>query len=72
MGDDELNFTEEEARDWADDPRNLPQDWSKPEQAFALSAILVIAVLVLMWLLSIPIQQQAPDALGAALIGALG
>lgn len=59
MGDDELNFTEEEAQVWADDPRNQPQDWSTPEHALALSVVLVIAVLIVIWLISIPVQHPS-------------
>lgn len=60
MGDDELNFTEEEAQDWADDPRNQAQDWDAPARLFALSALSVMAVLIFIWLVSITVQQPAP------------
>lgn len=57
MGDDELNFTEEEARCWADDPHNQAQDWGAPERALAVSLVLVVFVLILIWLASIPSSQ---------------
>jgi hypothetical protein len=43
MGDEELNFTEEEARCWADDPRNQPRDNQKTLGIVAICALLLVA-----------------------------
>ncbi|MFB3826708.1 MAG: hypothetical protein ACE15B_08055 [Bryobacteraceae bacterium] len=50
MGDEELNFTEEEARCWADDPRNQAQEGSALGSRLAAVLLLTIASLILIWL----------------------
>jgi hypothetical protein len=47
MGDDELNFTDEEARCWADDPRNHAQ------KSPAVVSVIVACVLLLITLIAI-------------------
>jgi len=44
MGDEELNFTEEEARCWADDPRNQAR---KFDAAVGIAAICVLFLVAL-------------------------
>lgn len=70
MGDDELNFTEEEARCWADDPRNQAQEGRTLSRALAIWFLLVIAALVFLSLVAstgVP-QEPAPQrAVGTAL-----
>ncbi len=53
MGDEELNFTEEEARCWADDPRNQGQEAEPFMHAFVICCLLVITILLCVWLSSI-------------------
>ncbi len=53
MGDEELNFTEEEARAWADDPRNQGQEAEPFMHAFVICCLLVITILLCVWLSSI-------------------
>lgn len=52
MGDEELNFTEEEAREWAGDPRNQAQDGKVLVRRLLLCFLLVSAVLLIVWLTS--------------------
>lgn len=60
MGDEELNFTEEEARCWADDARNQPEKGGKLLRPLTVCFLLVIAVLLIIWLTSSPaFQDQA-------------
>lgn len=68
MGDDELNFTEEEARCWADDPRNQARDWGAPERAFALAVALVILVLTLIWVASRPSTPMSIEPITEVLL----
>lgn len=53
MGDEELNFTEEEAQAWAGDPRNQGQEAEPFMHAFAICCLLVITILLCVWLSSI-------------------
>ncbi len=50
MGDEELNFTEEEARCWADDPRNQAQEGGALGSRLAVCLLLTVASLILIWL----------------------
>ena len=50
MGDEELNFTEEESRHWADDPRNQAQDGRIFARRLLLCFLLVGVVLLIIWL----------------------
>ena len=47
MGDEELNFTEEEARSWADDPRN------QAPKSGPLGSIILVSVLLLIFLIAL-------------------
>ncbi len=47
MGDEELNFTDEEARCWADDPRNQPHDDRAMVGALAVCVLLIVALIAL-------------------------
>ncbi len=47
MGDEELNFTEKEARCWADDPRN------QAPKSGALASIVVVCVLLVIILVAV-------------------
>ena len=49
MGDEELNFTEDEAQCWADDPRNQAP---KSGPVAALIAVCVLLVMVLLALIA--------------------
>jgi hypothetical protein len=60
MGDEELNFTEEEAQCWADDPRNQAQPGQALSRPFAVCLLLVIAVLIFFWLATSPGEQHRP------------
>ena len=53
MGDDELNFTEEDARGWADDPRN------QPVRSGVLASIIVACVLLLIVLVAVFAAQSS-------------
>lgn len=52
MGDEELNFTEEESRIWADDPDNQAQDGRIFVRRLIWCFLLVTAVLIVIWLTS--------------------
>ncbi|HUB34188.1 MAG TPA: hypothetical protein VMA31_14200 [Bryobacteraceae bacterium] len=45
MGDDELNFTEEEAASWKDDPRNQAHGLSAVTSS-ALACVLLLAAMI--------------------------
>jgi hypothetical protein len=55
MGDEELNFTEEEARGWADDPRN------QAHEGRAVVGVLTFCVLLLVALIAL-VLAKSPDA----------
>lgn len=60
MGDEELNFTEEEARIWAGDQRNQAQDGRIFARRLFLCFLLVMLVLLIVWLAnSSGLQHQA-------------
>ncbi len=70
MGDEELNFTEEEARYWADDPRNQAQEGRTLSRALAVWFLLVIAALVFLSLVAsngIPREPGSQPVAGSAL-----
>jgi hypothetical protein len=50
MGDEELNFTEEEAQCWANDACNQAEEGRALSRSFVVCALLVIAALVFLWL----------------------
>jgi hypothetical protein len=54
LGDDELNFTEDEARCWASDPNNQPHDGGRFALGLAAVLMIVIAVLTIVWLANSP------------------
>jgi hypothetical protein len=54
MGDDELNFTEEEARCWADDPRNQADQAKLLLRPVAVWVLVLVAILLVLWLASSP------------------
>jgi len=56
VGDDELNFTEEEARCWASDPDNQPHDGGRFALGLAAVLMIIIAVLIIVWLANAPVQ----------------
>jgi hypothetical protein len=43
MGDEELNFTEEEAQCWADDPRNQPRNNGSAVGIVVVCVLLLVA-----------------------------
>ncbi len=49
MGDEELNFTEEEARCWADDPRNQAPKVDSPWHPLVIFFLMMVATAVLIW-----------------------
>lgn len=53
MGDEELNFTEEEAQCWADDPRNQAQN------SGAMAAVLLACILFLIALVTIALVNNS-------------
>ena len=53
MGDEELNFTEEEAQCWADDPRN------QAPKSGALAGVIVACVLLLIVLVAVIAAQSS-------------
>lgn len=53
MGDEELNFTDEEARCWADDPHNQAQEDRTFVRAVLVSLILVISIVIVAFLASL-------------------
>jgi len=59
MGDEELNFTEEEARIWADDPRN-----QAPKSGGLLASVIVACVLLLIVLIA-AIASKIPSGSNA-------
>jgi hypothetical protein len=56
MGDEELNFTEEEARCWANDPKNQPFDDRR------MMGILILCVLLLVALIAFAIANGSGAA----------
>ena len=70
MGDDELNFTDEEARVWASDPDNQPNDGGRFALGLAVVLVIVIAVLVIVWLANSPAAGTgaAAEMLGRPLV----
>jgi hypothetical protein len=52
MGDEELNFTEDEARCWADDPRNQPSRENLVWSAVLILVLFGIALIAVAWLAS--------------------
>ena len=58
MGDEELNFTEEEARTWADDPRN------QAPKSGLLASVIVACVLLLIVLIAV-IASKIPSGSNA-------
>ncbi len=70
MGDDELNFTEEEADIWASDPDNQPNDGGRFALGLAVVLVIVIAVLVIVWLANSPAAQTggATQMMGRPLV----
>lgn len=65
MGDDELNFTEEESRDWESDPRNQAQQPAMIARPLAVFFLLVAAALIIVWLASRANVESRPPALNA-------
>lgn len=60
MGDEELKFTEEEAKCWADDPRNQAQEERTLSHPLALCLLVVIAALLFIWfVISSGVQHQS-------------
>jgi hypothetical protein len=51
MGDEELNFTEEEAQSWADDPRNQPQNIGL-RVGILIACVVLLIVLVIIGLIN--------------------
>jgi len=62
MGDDELNFTDDEARCWADDPRNQPRKEHALLHVLVLS-FLLLSALVMLGLLGAQ-HNSPPDTQG--------
>lgn len=60
MGDDELNFTEEEARDWDRDPRNQAQKSAMFVRPLAVFLLIVAAALIVVWLASRAVVEYRP------------
>jgi hypothetical protein len=67
MGDDELNFTEEETRCWADDPYNQAPPAESALRPFAVFVLALIAIVTVLWVASssVPEQQAAQPGSGA-------
>ncbi len=63
MGDDELNFAEEEPRYWADDPKNRATDCGGGLRSFVLGTVLVLAVVLAVWLVTVATRAPAPGQL---------
>lgn len=63
MGDEELNFTEDEARCWADDPRNQASRKNLVWSAVLVLVLFGIALIAVAWLAS----SGAPESHGPAL-----
>ncbi len=59
MGDDELNFTEEEARCWADDPRNQAQPGHAIARHLAIWLFVLMIALILMCLANSAAQNHS-------------
>jgi type VI protein secretion system component VasF len=60
MGDEELNFSEEEAKCWADDPRNQAQQGLTLSHPLAFCLLTVIATVVFIWLaIALGAQHQS-------------
>lgn len=66
VGNDELNFTEEEARCWADDPRNQAQPGHAIARYFAIWLFVLLIALVLMCLANLAVRE------GSAVLPGLG
>jgi hypothetical protein len=58
MGDEELKFTEEEARCWADDPRNQARAEETLLRPLAVCVLLAITFLFFIWLANSPAVQH--------------
>jgi hypothetical protein len=52
MGDEELNFTEDEARCWENDPRNQPNRRNLVWSAILVLVLFGIALIAIAWLAS--------------------
>ncbi len=58
MGDEELNFTEEEARSWAGDPRNQPTESERLARVPVACILLVVAIIIFVFLLGFSAVQH--------------
>lgn len=58
MGDEELNFTEEEARSWAGDPRNQPTENERLTKVPVACILLVVAIIIFVLLLGFSAVQH--------------
>jgi hypothetical protein len=58
MGDEELNFTEEEARSWAGDPRNQPTESERLARVPLACILLVAAIIIFVLLLGFSAVQN--------------
>ncbi len=71
VGDDELNFTDDESQCWASDPNNQPHDGGRFALGLAAVLIIIIAVLVIVWLANSPVVQPGhvpAETLGRPLV----
>ena len=74
MGDEELNFTEDEARCWENDPRNQPSRRNLVWSAILVLVLFGIALIAVAWLASsggpesrnsmLSLESAAPAAAG--------
>jgi type VI protein secretion system component VasF len=71
MGDDELNFTEEEARSWAGDPRNQPAESERMARVPMACILLVAAIIIFVLLLGFSAVQHQ-SAVGPIVGGSTG
>jgi hypothetical protein len=71
MGDDELNFTEEEARSWSGDPRNQPAESERLTKVPVAYILLVVAIIIFVLLLgfsAVQHQSAAGPVVGASTV----
>jgi hypothetical protein len=58
MGDEELNFTEEEARCWEGDPRNQPAESERLASVPVACILLIVAIIIFVLLLGFSAVQH--------------
>ncbi len=68
MGDDELNFTGEEARCWADDPHNQAHNDPVLLRAILTSLLVLIAFVILAFVASLRDSGPGPEQTHSGLL----